>query len=157
MKGSRTVLSPAFRRATGDHLDRDFPALGLPPAPRGRVFAPPRTPHDAFPSSSHAAQARPAPHDGIRRTSRSDCFRFAHIAGGEPFSADPGDEVLRLTPNARADPASPRRLAVCPRPNGAIVGSGCGGGMREDDLSRKPLIVGGRNESHPQLAAVQKP
>ena len=54
--------------------------------------------------------------------------RSPHIAGGEPFSADPGDEVLRLTPNARAGPASPERLAVYPQRNGAIVGPGREGG-----------------------------
>jgi len=54
--------------------------------------------------------------------------RSPHIAGGEPFSADPDDEVLRLTVNARAGPASPQRHAVYPRRNGAIVGTGREGG-----------------------------
>ncbi|KGD87474.1 hypothetical protein JL39_24810 [Rhizobium sp. YS-1r] len=50
-------------------------------------------------------------------------FRFPRVAGGRPFSADPDDEVLRLTLTARASPASPERLPVYPMRDGEIVGT----------------------------------
>ncbi len=54
--------------------------------------------------------------------------RFPRVAGGRPFSADPDRGALRPFPTARADPASPQRLAVYPRRDGWIVGTDPGGG-----------------------------
>jgi len=52
---------------------------------------------------------------------RSRLLRFPRVAGGEPFSANPDDEVLRLTLTTRAGSASPGRLPVYPMRNAASM------------------------------------
>jgi len=53
------------------------------------------------------------------------------VAGGRPFSADPDDEGSRRSFTTSAGPASPGRLLVYPRRDGASVGTGLGEGDEE--------------------------
>jgi len=66
--------------------------------------------------------------------------RFPRVAGGGPFSAGPVREVLRLPLPPRADPASLQRLAVYPRRDGGIVGTGLEGGENECVFSREVRV-----------------
>ena len=90
----------------------------------------------AFPAGAARRQTRPpcVPHRHARRLYQEKRRagppprRFPRIARGRPFSADPVREVSRPPLTPRADPASPQRLAVYPRRDGGIVGTGLGGG-----------------------------
>jgi hypothetical protein len=86
----------------------------LPPVPRepGLCKPPDATRH--CPATLCASQARPALCGDTGRGGRSDAVSPAPVAGGRPFSADPGREVLRPSSTPGADPASPQRLAVYP-------------------------------------------
>jgi hypothetical protein len=65
--------------------------------------------------------------------------RFPRVAGGRPLSAGSVHRILRLYPAPCADPASLQRLAVYPRWDGTIVGTGWQG---EENAGRRGIIGG---------------